>query len=80
MENFSKYQKEDLVKLLTYLDRPRKTLDSLVILCCEILSCENCPVIIHNCDYRTQQDKINFETCQHQLYNWMKKEFKNVEQ
>lgn len=79
MEDFSKYKKEDLVELLTYLDRPRESLDSLVMLCCESLSCENCPVIIYNCDYRSDIEKRNqYSSCQEQLYNWMRKEFENA--
>jgi len=53
-------------------------LDYLVTFICESIKCENCPVTIHGVDNRSVEDKcLYFETCQSQLWNWMKSEFEN---
>ena len=52
------------------------TLDYIVTFICESIKCENCPVTIHGVDNRSVEDKcLYFETCQSQLWNWMKSEF-----
>lgn len=77
MENYKEYKKEQLVELLEYIDSPVETFGQACIKLCEALSCENCPVTINNCDYRTQEDRILYhEPCHGQLYNWMIKEAK----
>ena len=56
-----------------------ETLDSLVLFICESIKCKNCPVTIHGVDNRSVEDKcLYFETCQSQLWNWMKSEFEKV--
>ena len=59
------------------LDRPLESLYDIAVRLCETLSCENCPVIIHECDKRTYQEKeVLHQPCYTQLHNWMVEQVK----
>lgn len=81
MDDYSKYTKEQLVSLLEYIDRPVETFSEACVRMCEILSCDNCPVVIYNCDHRTEEDRcLLHEPCYTQLYNWAVKEAKKIKE
>lgn len=72
MEDYSKYSKEELISFLEEIDQPIKSLDNVVIHLCESISCENCPIKLLNCNYRTKFEKTClYSTCQEQLWNWL---------
>jgi hypothetical protein len=80
MEDYSKYTKEELIEVITYLDKPIKSLSDVAVRICESLSCDNCPVNIFDCDRRTNYEKTMLHTpCCTQLYNWMLNEFRLIE-
>lgn len=59
------------------LNQKRYTLDDIVMLICETLSCENCPVVLCNADKRTEYEKkVLHNSCQRELYNWILNEAK----
>lgn len=74
MENYKEYSKEELIEILEYIDRPVETFDDACLRLCEVLSCENCPVCINNCDRRAEEDKNNHKPCCEELYNWILEE------
>lgn len=72
MEDYSKYTKEELQDMWEYIDRPLASVNQIAVRLCECLSCENCPVVIYKCDYRTEYERTClFATCQEQLHNWI---------
>lgn len=49
----------------------------IVTMICENTSCLNCPVTLHDADFRTKEEHENQVPCQSQLWNWMKKAFEH---
>jgi hypothetical protein len=79
MEDYSEYTNEDFQSVLNELDRPVKTFGDVAIRLCELISCENCPVIIYKCDYRTKfQKEVQHYSCCEQLHNWIIKQSKQI--
>lgn len=65
-------QLEDYRAIEDELDRKRETLDSIAVMVCETLSCDNCPVVIHNCDTRTPHEKkVGHAPCCGELHKWI---------
>lgn len=71
MEDYKRYSKEELIHYCECIDRPVKTFDAACLRLCELLSCENCPVQIYQCDKRTKEDRMNHEPCYGELYDWI---------
>lgn len=60
------------------LDRPVETIGDAAVRLCEMLSCENCPVVIHNCDNRTDYEKkVDQASCCMELKKWIISESRN---
>lgn len=54
------------------LNSPIKTLEELAGVFCCLLECENCPVLIHGYEQRTDNEKKNLHTpCCVNLYKWI---------
>lgn len=63
------------------LNQKRNTLDDIVSLICEALSCVNCPVVLCNADKRTEYEKkVLQNSCQKELYDWIINETKKKEE
>lgn len=74
MENYNNYSKEKLVEMLEELNRPLHSHDEIAPRLCELLSCENCPVVIFKLDSRSCNDKcIGQSTCAGELHKWIVK-------
>lgn len=59
------------------LDRPIINIGDVAVRLCEILSCENCPVVIHKCDNRTEYEKkMEQIPCCTELKKWIISESK----
>lgn len=57
------------------LNQPRSSLGEIAVLVCETLSCENCPVVIHKADTRTDVEKcVGQHPCFGELRKWIIKE------
>ena len=80
MEDYNKYTKEQLVEELTSLDTPITSFLQIPVRLCETLSCENCPVVLLNCDTRTKAEKaLSHGSCQYELYKWLVRETRSIE-
>ncbi len=77
-EDYSKYSKEELLDIMEYLDTEITNLDQIVVKICEVLSCDNCPVVLLNEDKRTKNE-MEYVLCCSQLYNWIIKEAKKLQ-
>lgn len=82
----NKYGKEKLITegiVMVETERPIKTLDQFVMQFCERNICKNCPVLLNDCDTRSEQDRENGELCVTSLFDWVideaKKHKKNRE-
>lgn len=76
MEDYFKYSKEELLEMFNEIDQPLKSANQIAVRLCEILSCDNCPVVIYQCDNRTIYEKACLHaSCQSELHNWIIKEF-----
>lgn len=54
------------------MNRPIKTLEELVSIFCCLLECKNCPVMIHEYEKRTDNEKKNLHiSCCINLYKWI---------
>ena len=73
------YTREDMEDMLVEIDQPLVNVEDVAFRLCEILSCENCPIQIHNCDTRTDEQQQLAYTCQHELHKWLSREFRNEE-
>lgn len=70
-------QLSDYKLLEDEIDRRRETFEDIVTMVCESLSCNNCPVVIHSVDTRTQYEKeVLHYSCCGELYKWMINEAK----
>ena len=80
MEDYSRHTKEELVDFMTEIDSPVRTFDDVVVKLCEVLSCENCPVVIWDCDRRSARDKAVLHIpCCTQLKTWLLNEMRLIE-
>ena len=80
MEDYSRYTKEELVEMLSCINRPVKTFEQVAIRLCEAISCENCPVEIYDCDRRGQYEKaILHKPCYTQLEKWILNEARLID-
>lgn len=62
----------DAEEKLDDLDRPIRNIGDIAVRLCEMLSCENCPVTIYDCDNRTEYEKCCLHiTCCEQLMRWI---------
>ena len=76
MEKYNDYSKEDLVEMFEELDRPLRSHGEIAVRLCELLSCKHCPVVIHNYDKRTEEDKcLGHAPCAGELHKWITSEF-----
>lgn len=49
-----------------------RSLADLSVILCEMMECENCPIVLEDCDYRTEDEKKNLHTpCCTNLYKWI---------
>lgn len=61
------------------LNSPIKTLKELAGIFCCLLECENCPVLIHEYDKRTRNEKENLHfPCYYNLYKWVVEQAKQT--
>lgn len=59
------------------INRRRETFGEIVEMVCASLSCDNCPVVIHNADTRTKYEKeVLHHSCYGELYKWIINEAK----
>lgn len=62
------------------MNRPIKTLEELASIFCCLLECKNCPVVIHEYEKRTDNEKKNLHTpCCSNLYKWIIQQVQNGE-
>lgn len=62
----------DAEEKLDDLDRPIRNIGDIAVRLCEMLSCENCPVTIYDCDNRTDYEKCCLHIpCCEQLMRWI---------
>lgn len=80
MEDYSKYTKEELQMMWEEIDQPLTSANQIAVRLCECLSCENCPVVIYNCDTRTEQDYNGQAPCQYELHKWILENINNERQ
>lgn len=72
MEDYSNYNKGELRETLEEIGRPLRMVGEVAVRLCEILSCENCPVVIYKCDMRTETEKKILQyPCAGELHNWI---------
>lgn len=68
---FAKIIKENKM-LKEEMDRPIQTLEELTIQFCCMTECNNCPVMIHEYEKRTKNEKENLHIpCCTNLYKWI---------
>lgn len=64
---------------LDELNRPVENIGDIAVRLCELLSCENCPVTIHNCDERTDYERqMQHAPCCNELMKWIIRESKKM--